>query len=899
MAMLTICSYEEVSLRPIYRDPVHDFGFFQYDTDKVKFLDVEEIELRPDLAKIGLSIKVVGNDSGEKLSILGSTLARLDRAAPRYGDDSYEDFNTFYFQAATGTSGGSSGSPVLNIAGKAIALNAGGSKRSASSFYLPLDRVVRALACLRSGLPITRGTLQVEFIHRSYDELHRLGLSPEIEAKCRNWNVKSNGLLTVSRVLPGGPAYGLLEPGDILVACNGSILDSFVPLYEILDESIGSEVSLALYRGKQSFECSVVVGDLHAVTPDRFAEIGGAIFHDLSYQQARSHGMPVFNQGVYVAFSGMLNWNALTRNFLVTAVANKPSPNLAAMLDIFKSIPDAQSVPVRYRDLGQSRETVSLVTVDRHFHQDHLYVRNDSTGVWDREKLLVESPRLSLETEVDSMEEEDGEEEDAMSILRDSLVYVNVRLPFSVNGYASLNPYYGVGTLVSLENNFPIIAVDRAAVPSEAVDIRLTIRHYYIPGRVIAMDRLAFLTFNVNDLPSSVKLRVAEFDPDVMLKVKDEVTVVGLNSSHSVIEKSSSVSALGDIGTSKCNPPRFRFMNIEGISLADSVSCDGGLMAQKNLEKIESADGTLQTRESYKIIGLWTNASSQNAQDADIFWKTGIHFGMYIKPTLDRLCKHAATQDSTQPKLRTFNFETSAVSLSVATGLGLRASRIKMFTKLAKTRLNSTNVSLLNVFEKFPHANKAVNDSNDIRSGDIVLEIDGDPIVRLLDLERHLQDTTKSVYEFTILRDGLEQTIEIRPLPDMSSGVVTPKIVQWSGAFLHETFTEAVEQVAHGSKLVPLSRGVYVGSVSYGAPALNNVRPAQWIIEIDGSSVFDLDEFLSIIRQRKWKDGQFVRVKLVNRKDVTSVVSVQIDERYWPSRCLVRGDDGLWKHEEL
>ena len=422
---------EEVSVTPIYRDPVHDFGFLRFDTSQLNFMEPVEIPLRPDLAQMGLEVRVVGNDSGEKLSILAGTIARLDRDAPHYSKSGYNDFNTWYLQAASGTKGGSSGSPVIDNQGNAVGLNAGSKTKSSTAFFLPLQRVVRALRLLQKSLEpipetglrtppieafaIPRGTIRTTWLYKGFDEARRLGLDRGVEAEMRkattsllmplsdtpkrsltqsnNGSGSSNGytengtgmgMLVVDGVVPGGEADGILQPGDLLFRMNKKIMATHLDVETLLDASIASTVKAEVVRGGQAIEVDLPVGDLHAITPDRFLQYAGGVVHALSYQQARNFlakcGL------VYVADPGFVLSRAnVPKHAILTKLNGIETPTIEAFCAVLKTLKHGERVPLCYYVTAERHrtETVVMEQDTKWYGEAKFWKRNDTTGLWD------------------------------------------------------------------------------------------------------------------------------------------------------------------------------------------------------------------------------------------------------------------------------------------------------------------------------------------------------------------------------------------------------------------------------------------------------------------------------------------------------------------------------------
>jgi hypothetical protein len=141
-------------------------------------------------------------------------------------------------------------------------------------------------------------------------------------------------------------------------------------------------VSFDVERGGEPLRLEVPVGDLHAITPDRYLEMGGGILHALSYQQARNRGLPV--RGVYVAAPGYaLGRSGVPARAVLRELGGEPIADLAAAEAILAALSDGARVPLRYVRLEEPRAPrVAVLTMDRRWFPMRSCARDDAAGTW-------------------------------------------------------------------------------------------------------------------------------------------------------------------------------------------------------------------------------------------------------------------------------------------------------------------------------------------------------------------------------------------------------------------------------------------------------------------------------------------------------------------------------------
>ena len=840
---------EEIELQRVYADPVHDFGFFRYDPAHLRHIRPEGLELAPEAAQLGREIRVVGNDAGERFSILAGTIARLDRAAPEYGFGRYNDFNTFYIQAASGTSGGSSGSPVIDILGRAVALNAGAQVRAASSYFLPLDRVRRALDLIRQGQPVPRGGVLTTFEQLPYDELRRLGLGEASEAAARAAYPDSAGLLVVRSTLKGSPAAELLKPGDILLQVEHEAFPDFVRMEGVFDESVGETVTLTIERQGRALELAIEVSDLHEVTPAEYIAFGGSFLHQTSYQQARHFNVPL--NTIYLAQPGyMFGLAAIENGSIIREINGQTLVTLDDVEQALSRLGHDDVAQIRYSAPRnpRSNQLRSARTGRRWFAAERCR-QNAADEPWACRELAPAAMAQPAEARQTQPRDFD---DPRLRRIAPSLVHVRYDMPYVVSALTGQH-YYGAGLIVDVERGW--VVVDRHTVPETIGDAVLTFNGTLEVTAEVAyihpVHNLAVLQYDPA-LLGGTPLKAASFAARPP-KAGEELFLAGFRPDLEPVIRSYEAGELKPINVMASNIGAFRESNLEILEIDNAD---------------EEISGVLLDSRG-RVSALWSSFASGSGNRAREL-VSGLPVE-HVQVMLEQLRRGLAW--------RSLEVEWQRTPLSVALRRGLPENwraRVE-----AHDRERRQVLSVARVVAGTPAADT-------LKPGDILLTINGSLATRPQEAERAAARQAEA--RVVVWRDGEELELAFDTVELGWDGM--REVLFWAGALVQNPQRGMAAQLAFRPE------GVTIQHYTYGSPAHRYLLPARLMLitSVNGMPTRSLDEFAE--RLKSIGEQRILRIEGLTVMGATGIATVKLDPEYWPS-SLMRHTDGAWQRMPL
>jgi serine protease Do len=245
--------------------------------DRYADLAAVSIENRPEYAtplSLSDAVPAVGTEAaaiGSPYSLQGSITSGIVSATGRSipSPAGYSIPNGLQTDAPVNP--GNSGGPLVNLDGIVLGvINSGGGENIAFAISAPYaEQVVSAL--------IESGTYEHSYIG--------VGLVPVTQGIARERGLRNARGLLVRRVFPDTPAQGTLEQGDILVAIDGTAIESQQALssYLELQARPGDTVTLTLRRNGSRQQVDLTVGTRpppeqqarRARSPERSGPVGG------------------------------------------------------------------------------------------------------------------------------------------------------------------------------------------------------------------------------------------------------------------------------------------------------------------------------------------------------------------------------------------------------------------------------------------------------------------------------------------------------------------------------------------------------------------------------------------------------------------------------------------------
>ncbi len=270
---ITFHNGQQAEAKVVYYDQYADFAIMQIDP-KAFPTEFEIVEFTNEIPKLGSDVFIVGNTEGQGFSFHNGYLSDLYEINGEMPQGSYV--------INMNSTGGASGSPILNIENKAIGVLYGGGKTH--SLALKGEYVTHVLKELQADkIHPSRKHIGVITELYSLDKAvkHRNFSKEEMSNYIKDLPDARNRAIIVRKVLPGGTAEGKILPGDILWQVEGKQIGADLCLLDLaLSNSTSDKVKLTIIRNGKKLEQEVKLYDLETNKISKMLDFAGGLFFE-------------------------------------------------------------------------------------------------------------------------------------------------------------------------------------------------------------------------------------------------------------------------------------------------------------------------------------------------------------------------------------------------------------------------------------------------------------------------------------------------------------------------------------------------------------------------------------------------------------------------------------------
>jgi hypothetical protein len=253
---------------------------------------------------------------------------------------------------------------------------------------IPAEIVTEMINAVTEGRPLY--SFEAEFTVQSLAGARTLGLPDSWVRRFEEHNQQRRQVLGIDRLVAGSSAARLLEPGDLVLAVDGNIVNRFREVERAVQKP---EVSVTVWRDGAEKTLQLQTVPLSGRDINRVLIWAGATLQAPHRAMAAQRG--IAPEGVFVAYfsyGSPATHYGLYAGRRITEVDGQPTPDLDAFIKTVRGKPERASLRLKTVSWNGQVDVITL-KLDKHYWPAY-ELNRQSDGTWTRTEL--DPPGLSL-----------------------------------------------------------------------------------------------------------------------------------------------------------------------------------------------------------------------------------------------------------------------------------------------------------------------------------------------------------------------------------------------------------------------------------------------------------------------------------------------------------------------